>query len=174
MRETGFVRYLIVVRHCEARPAGVGELDSDRPLSARGQRQREDLAEWWERVAVRRSFLPKLVLVSSARRTRETAESLRNYDEVSLEVSATIYNGSREVEPVEILSELSLLDSGSGHLAVVGHNPTLSEVIFYLLGCWPRELGDGLAPGGVVVLGWTENFLTPHPAPRVVETYQAT
>ncbi len=148
------MRYLFVVRHCEARPARAGESDLGRPLSERGRTQVLALRQWLSDVAQARGYLPVRLLVSSARRTLETAEAFRGHLEGDAVVSEAIYNGVRDVGANDMLKELESIEGANRHLAVVGHNPTVSDLVFHLLGRWPEELSRGFAPGTAVVLGF--------------------
>jgi len=111
---------LILWRHAEAEDAD-GKADVDRELTKKGRRQAERMAQW---------LRPRLgsdwrILVSPATRTLQTVEPLaRDFarsDAVGLEAT-----------PRSILREAGWPD-GKGGVVVVGHQPTLGEVVAQLL-----------------------------------------
>jgi phosphohistidine phosphatase len=174
MRDTGEMRFLLIVRHCEARPASGSERDWDRPLTDRGREQAAQIREWMTEEALTRGYVPARVLVSSARRTRETFTQTFEAAGVVEEsvVSNLIYNGGRDVSGEDILADLGALDDVRSNLAVVAHNPSVSELVYGLVGGWPEGLSEGLPVGAVIVLElddnrpvglshyrWIENFL---------------
>ncbi|WP_395699211.1 SixA phosphatase family protein [Aquabacterium sp.] len=112
---------LILWRHAEARDVTEGEDDLQRPLTLRGQKQAQRMAEWLNR------FLPAStrVLVSPALRTRQTADALgRKYRLIeSLAPGA----GSSQ-----LLTAARWPDSREPVL-VVGHQPTLGQTAAYLM-----------------------------------------
>lgn len=109
---------LILWRHADARDGGP---DMERPLTAKGVKQAEQMAAW---LAPR---LPKdtRILVSPAVRAYQTANALgRNYETVS------------EIAPgadgVHVLAAAGWPDA-RGTVLVVGHQPTLGEAASLLL-----------------------------------------
>ncbi|MBI5255712.1 MAG: phosphohistidine phosphatase SixA [Burkholderiales bacterium] len=112
---------LILWRHAEAREAEDGEDDLARPLTSRGIKQAQRMAEWLNR------FLPEStrVLVSPALRTRQTADALgrkyRTLDALAPGASAS-----------QLLAAARWPDSREPVL-VVGHQPTLGQTAAYLM-----------------------------------------
>ncbi len=112
---------LILWRHAEARDATEGEDDLQRPLTMRGQKQAQRMAEWLNR------FLPEStkVLVSPALRTRQTADALgRKYrliDSLAPGAGAS-----------QLLAAARWPDSREPVL-IVGHQPTLGQTAAYLM-----------------------------------------
>jgi len=118
--------------------------DFDRALDARGQREAIDAAH---RLATLDE--PDVILVSSARRTRETAAT------VLAELARPL--GDMRLEPALYLADLATLQSTIAKLAdtqrhalLIGHNPGLSDLAFEWL---TGEIGappfNGLATGGL-------------------------
>ncbi len=112
---------LILWRHAEARNALAEEDDALRPLTARGERHAQRIAEWLNQ------FLPEStrILVSPSLRTRQTADALgRKY---------------RLAEPlgtqasVEELLRLTRWPHSREPVLVVGHQPKLGQVAARLL-----------------------------------------
>ena len=66
------MRELILLRHAHAEPAGNGQADLDRPLSAEGLAEAEAAGRW----LAENKLVPDCVLCSPSRRTRETLEAV--------------------------------------------------------------------------------------------------
>jgi phosphohistidine phosphatase len=117
---------LILWRHAEARDlaeeAPTAEADLARPLTPRGEKQAQRMAEWLNR------FLPEStrILVSPALRTRQTADALgrkyRTVDALAPGVSHT-----------QALAASRWPDSREPVL-LVGHQPVLGQLAGYLMG----------------------------------------
>ncbi|MEV6103204.1 histidine phosphatase family protein [Streptomyces sp. NPDC051940] len=120
-------RRLVVLRHAKsAWPEGVP--DPQRPLADRGRRDAPAAGRWLRAAG----FRPDLVLVSPARRTRQTwnlvADQLDEPPEAVLE--PRLYHAEAEA----LLEVLHELPSGAGSVLLVGHNPELQELVLGLAG----------------------------------------
>ncbi|MGH9021078.1 MAG: SixA phosphatase family protein [Acidimicrobiales bacterium] len=144
------MRYLIVVRHAESTKARAGERDVDRALSERGVNQCAQLRASASDPAELGAYGPVTALVSSATRTRETFErAFGGLDLVaSMETSDLMYNGQRDVGPEDVLIDLAAIDPVTTSLMVVGHNPTLLELMIALSARLPGKLRRGHFPTG--------------------------
>jgi phosphohistidine phosphatase SixA len=151
------MRYLLIVRHCDALPASAGQTDLDRVLSPVGEAQAAGLRTWAHENA--EVYGPVTALVSMARRTRQTF--FLGFDETGLvthhEESMLMYNGRRDVSAEDVLIDVAAIDPITTSLMVVGHNPTVHELVVTLLGEDPDELRSGFEPGTVVVLALPDN-----------------
>lgn len=112
---------LILWRHAEAEDADGRTSDLERRLTRRGEKQARRVAQW---------LLPRLsqgtrVLVSPARRTRQTADAL----ETSYEIEPRIAPGAAAPE---ILAAAGW-PRHQGTVLVVGHQPSLGELASLLL-----------------------------------------
>jgi phosphohistidine phosphatase len=112
---------LILWRHAEARDAADGEDDLARPLTSRGIKQAQRMAEWLNR------FLPETtrVLVSPALRTRQTAEALGRKQRLTEALAPG-------AGPSQLLAAARWPESREPVL-VVGHQPTLGQTAAYLM-----------------------------------------
>jgi phosphohistidine phosphatase len=113
---------LILWRHAEARDAKEGEDDLERPLTPRGEKQAERMADWLNR------FLPEStrVLVSPSRRTRQTADALgRKYRVVD-----TLAPGTTAAQ----LMTVARWPDSREPVLLVGHQPSLGQLAACLLG----------------------------------------
>ncbi len=120
------MRRLILFRHAKAEPRSPGGEDIARPLASRGR----DDAAIMGAVLARAGLAPDLVLVSPARRARETWQYARGpFPGVAVEVRKGLYNAA----PEGVAAELEAGTDGAGTVMVVGHNPSLQELAVSLL-----------------------------------------
>lgn len=122
-------RIVTLIRHAHADNARSGQEDADRPLSARGQKEAAQAAA----ALAAAGRIPDLVLVSPSRRTRATADELVRA--LGLDPQAVRIEERLHLAPVDML--LGVLQGSADahrHLAVVGHNPGLSDFLRTLTG----------------------------------------
>ncbi|WP_459677062.1 SixA phosphatase family protein [Acidisoma sp. 7E03] len=128
------MRHLLLLRHAKSSWHDPSLADHDRPLDAEGQA---------DAAAMRGAILslglaPDLVLVSSARRTRETLEHLQPLPGApQTEVTGDLYLAS----PRQILEQLAELPGETGRVLVIAHNPGLHDLAMILLGAHAASLG---------------------------------
>ncbi|MHB8429037.1 MAG: SixA phosphatase family protein [Acidimicrobiales bacterium] len=137
MPETASSRYLWIIRHAKAERAPLeAAQDRDRPLTARGRRDAEALGK---RLAAKPPSLgvddgaprPELIVCSAAVRTQETASLVAAPRDGGLRVDAyrSLYGAGADV----VLRFVRGVDQAVTSLAVVGHNPTMMELVWELL-----------------------------------------
>jgi phosphohistidine phosphatase len=125
---------IFLVRHAHAEK---GEPDELRPLSDRGREEAKALAAQLAGHATP----PALVLTSPLLRARQAAEPIAREAGVELRVDERLSPGMTAERLREALEEL---DDAESPVAVVGHQPDLSEIAFELTGEDP-----GFPTGGV-------------------------
>lgn len=123
---------LILWRHADAED---GAPDEERKLTPKGEKQAQRMAAWLK------ERLPKdaVVLASTARRARETAQALTRKFETTPEIGT----GST---PRSVLKAAGWPD-GDGTVVVVGHQPTLGQTA--ALALTGSEEGWSVKKGGV-------------------------
>jgi len=141
------VRYLWVVRHGKAASdAPWGGTDRERPLTARGRR---DAAALGRRLTEEPPILdlegvpaPDMAICSAAVRTRQTADLIvkATGDRLPLDSYRSLYEADTDV----VLQYLREIDEGVISLLLVGHNPTMFDLVWELLG----DSGEGAEGGG--------------------------
>ncbi len=135
------MKLLTLIRHAKAdSPAGI-KSDFDRPLSPRGA---ADVPRVAGRYAPPQP--PQWILVSSAARAMATARlfiDTCNYPASLLSPSDALYHADWR----QLLALLQQTDEQYQHVAVVGHNPTISELSAMLSG-----QPDRFSPGTVATL----------------------
>ena len=112
---------LILLRHGKADSVSSLGGDLERGLTDRGRRDTALMG----RVLAEAGFTPDLVLVSSARRTRETWEEVSPaFPKAAVEFSRGLYLASRE----HLLHALDATGDTATCLMIIGHNPGLHEL----------------------------------------------
>jgi phosphohistidine phosphatase len=120
------MRQLILLRHAEAQSQGAGIPDFDRALTGQGRTEALDAAECLKRAAIRLDGF----LVSPAVRARETALIVAAQLDFNQELlyDETLYHG----DAMALLSRLQRCDARAVSVLLVGHNPSVSELVRYL------------------------------------------
>ncbi|MEU8800719.1 histidine phosphatase family protein [Spirillospora sp. NPDC048819] len=115
-----------VLRHAKA-VAGLGIADIDRTLNDRGRRDAAAAGEWLRA----NDLVPELVLCSTSARTRETLALLDVDAEVSFE------SGIYDNDPDGLLALVAQTPDDVGRLLLVGHNPSVHQLVHDLTGSAP-------------------------------------
>lgn len=155
------MKQLILIRHGEA---GFSDgVDFQRQLTARGK---ENLVKLGETLS-NREIKVDLLYCSSATRTRETAEILKQYIEISEEIlSKEIYEGHLD----SLVKLLEKTPNTVETCMLIGHNPTISLLVSHLTD------GDyvGLQPGMCAFLNLEINdwMIIGHDTATLVEVLQ--
>jgi phosphohistidine phosphatase SixA len=137
------MRELVLLRHAHAEPAANGQDDEDRALSPEGRAEAEAAGEWLRQ----HGYVPERVLVSPARRTRETLEAVLGVlGYVEQRADRRIY----EATPGTLM-QVADEHRELGRVLLVGHNPGLEQLASLLAS---GQSGDfrGMPAGGVAVL----------------------
>jgi len=132
------MKRLTLIRHANADWKNASVPDFDRPLNKRGLGEGEALGK----LLLEQELVPDLVLTSPARRTQQTTEILVR--KLALPARHVKAAESLYLAPLEdILALIRATGPKVQHLAVVGHNPGLSE------------LAKQMAPEGVTVVDFS-------------------
>jgi phosphohistidine phosphatase len=114
---------LTLIRHANAEWKDANIPDFDRPLNKRGQSEAEGIGK----VLLEAGLVPDLVLASTAKRTQQTAETVARLMGLAarrLKLVEQLYLARAEV----MLSYAQATGPKVHHLAMVGHNPGISEL----------------------------------------------
>jgi phosphohistidine phosphatase len=122
------MKALILLRHAKSSWAEPGLSDYDRPLNDRGKRDAPRVGE----VLLERGLSPGLVLSSSAKRARKTAQKV--LDASGLKVELRLLDELYLAAPEAYICELQNLPEDIQQVLVVGHNPGLEELLRSLVG----------------------------------------
>lgn len=135
---------LWILRHAKAEAHSPTGRDQDRALAAAGQRACHGLKRWLEESDL---TLPEMILVSPARRTRETADlALDGLAAGEWQSSEALWMANTR-ELAELIEQQGA--NGVQSLMLVGHNPGLEDLVAQLGGRLPAH---GLKPGTLVVM----------------------
>jgi phosphohistidine phosphatase len=102
--------------------------DHERPLAPRGEKAARRIAEHVRGARI----APELVLCSTALRARQTLAALLPVltGDVEIRLEAALYGAG----VAQVLARLREVDESVGSVLVVGHNPTLHELVLALTG----------------------------------------
>jgi phosphohistidine phosphatase len=122
------MKTLLLMRHAKAADAKGGQPDTDRPLSAPGQRDAVRLGSWLRQ----QGLVPDLVISSSARRAAETAAAVIESSGCGGEWQATpsLY----EAEAKAYFEVLRRVPAACATVLVVAHNPGIEGMVEALTG----------------------------------------
>lgn len=116
---------LLLLRHAKAEKAREDESDHDRALSERGRHAARGMRERMRAMGIE----PDVVLVSSARRTRETLDLVTAWQELSnVDVLDALYMAGAQ----RMIDLLRAQRETARSLLLVGHNPGLHELAVLL------------------------------------------
>jgi phosphohistidine phosphatase len=157
--QTVTVRFLTIVRHAKAEKDSDDGSDYARTLNGRGRRQCEELRRWASNDEELGQFGPATALVSSAARTTETFRlAFEGTPFVSVvHTSALMYNGRRRVTAEDVLIDLAAIDPVTTSLLVVGHNPTVLELLVTLASDLPLEFAREYPLAGAYIFALRDN-----------------
>ena len=117
------MRTLILLRHAKAVRAHEAPDDKSRALTGRGRREAGEAGAVMEDAGLK----PALALVSTATRTRETAEhALANF-KLETRLEEALYHAA----PEGVWDAFEASEAGS--VVIVGHNPGLGELVSMLV-----------------------------------------
>lgn len=140
---------LHLVRHAKASRDNPVD-DHDRPLAPRGRRAAPEMARWM----AEQGIAPELVLVSTARRCRETWAGMQA--EFPARPTVEMEDGLYLASAAEILARLRRLPAGRREVMVIGHNPGLHELAASLAGDGAeserRQLQEKFSTGALATL----------------------
>lgn len=165
---------LMLLRHAKSDWSQPGTRDHDRPLNARGRGAAPRIGAYM----ADEHLVPQHVLVSSARRTRETWALVAG--ELGKAKPAVAFEDRLyESPPAAILSAIRETPDGVTPLLVVGHNPSMQALAMSLTGAGEKSAMDLIADkyptGGLAIVdfdlarwsgvgagkGRLERFVTP-------------
>jgi len=120
------MRTLYIMRHCKSRWDQSNVQDIDRKLSARGKRDAHNIGG---RLALEVPP-PDLIITSTARRARATAKRVAKAWGYKAEriKEPRLYDATRQ----SCVGLLRALDDSVESVMIVGHNPHLEEMVFFL------------------------------------------
>ncbi|MBN2281531.1 MAG: histidine phosphatase family protein [Candidatus Marinimicrobia bacterium] len=123
------MKTLYLVRHAKTVEGSPDLKDFDRYLKPRGISDSRVMASLMKK----NSWLPETIITSPAKRARQTAElfcEIFQYSHERIVEEKSLYYGG-QVEMIDLLQNIS---NDSESVMIIGHNPTIHEVVNYLVG----------------------------------------
>lgn len=144
------MKTLLILRHAKAEPPDDNMSDHDRPLAPRGKKDAPRIGNW----LADQSLVPQAILSSDAARAKATAR---------LVAEACDFNGDIQLfrqlymaMPETYLEVVAAAAEEADRVLVVGHNPTLDDLLFLLTGSHEGFPTAGLAVIDLAVETWSE------------------
>ena len=118
------MKKLLLIRHAKATHE-TGYIDFERPLQERGL---QDAAIMAARLK-EKNIIPQLLVASPALRTLSTANIFSQHLAIpQAQTNKDIY----EATTLALIKVINALPDGHGFIALVGHNPGMSDLLYYL------------------------------------------
>ncbi len=120
------MKAVYLLRHAKSDWAEAGLKDHERPLSERGKKAAPQMAAYIKS----KKYRPDLILCSTARRTVETYDALKEVlgDSVSVRFEDSLYLA----EPRHLMDRLRWLDDAVKSVMIIGHNPGIAQLALQL------------------------------------------
>ena len=141
---------VLILRHAKSSWDPPSISDKDRPLNSRGQRDAPKVGQ----LLIEEQLVPDLILTSSAKRARQTANLVGG--------SSQYAHGITEVsqfylaQPLVYMSYLSDLPDHYSRVMLIGHNPGLELLIDELTSCHETMPTAALAQVCLPIDNWPE------------------
>jgi phosphohistidine phosphatase len=151
---------LIIMRHAKSDWVEGNKHDFDRSLSERGNDDAKKIARW----LVEEKLIPDIIVVSPARRAKETADivcTILEFDIKNIQWVDAIYE-ARLGDLLKII-----MDKAKQHNAMllIGHNPGLDNLLCYLSENEPDLTPSGklLTTSAIAVLEYKNRWIDTEP-----------
>ena len=144
------MKTLLILRHAKAVPATADQPDYARPLAARGEGDAPRIGK----LLLDKQLVPEVILASSAARAKQTAELVAGAADFSgrLELLRELYMAT----PKTYVEALRREGNSQASALVVGHNPTLDQLLYLLTGQRESFPTAGLAVVALKIKDWSE------------------
>lgn len=123
------MKKLIILRHAKSSWKDQGVTDFERKLNKRGKAQIPEIGEFFKNDL----NLPDVFITSPAKRTKKTAKKIADiiiFDKARIVNDIRVY----EAELDTLIRIISEIGETFETVCICGHNPGLSELIYYLTG----------------------------------------
>ena len=144
------MKILLILRHAKSSWKNASLADFDRPLNKRGKQDAPLMGQWMREYGLQ----PELILSSPAERARMTAEAVAQ--ECGYEGAVLFDRDLYAFDYEPYLQVLSTLQDNYECVMVVGHNPSLEELIEALTGEYHRFPTAALAELHLPIDNWGE------------------
>jgi len=142
------VKTLLILRHAKSSWQQPGQDDHDRPLNDRGKRDAPRMG----RLLADEDRVPDLILSSTARRARRTAEIVA--EACGYDGEIVLCRDFYDAEPEAYLEAVRARGGSAERVMVVGHNPILEMLVEHLTGRAETMPTAALAEVALPIDGW--------------------
>ena len=144
------MKTLLILRHAKAIGKDEGVEDFDRGLNDRGKRDAPQVGK----LLKKQSLVPDLIVASSAKRTRKTAEYVAAASDFRGETRLTLelYDAGRQ----KLLDAVRGLPDSASRVLLVGHNPGLEVLLETLTGHRQMLVTSALAEVVLPIDNWRD------------------
>jgi phosphohistidine phosphatase len=143
------MKTLLLLRHAKSSWKNSDSDDHERPLNKRGKKDAPRMG----RLLRDENLLPDLVVASSAKRCRKTAEQIIQHSDYRGEtrICGELY----EADANKLRLFLTRLPDETGRVLVIGHNPGLEELLEPLAGVYTPLSTAALAQVELPIETWS-------------------
>ena len=144
------MKTLLVLRHAKSSWKHPETSDHDRPLNKRGKRDAPSMG----RLVAAKGLLPDVIVSSTAKRARRTADEVAQHSgyEGAVQLERHLYLAS----PDEVVDVVRSVAGGARRVMVVGHNPGLEDLVARLAGRPETLPTAALAEVRLSIRSWKE------------------
>jgi len=139
------MKTLLLIRHAKAEGGDFGQSDVTRRLSEHGEKQAHDITNQIKS----EGLTPDFILSSSAERTQRTTQILTSGMDCSMQ-QVQWCDDLYLAEPNLLFDAARQADDANQTLAIVAHNPGLSELADHLL----NKPVSGMSTATVIAITW--------------------
>ena len=142
------MKTLLILRHAKSSWGNAQLADYDRPLNERGRADAPRVGRWLRQ----QELIPDLIITSAAERALATAESvaLTSGYEAEIRVTRRLY----EADVDDYLAVIGEMGGRAEVLLVVGHNPTVEDLVMTLCGQTEQMSTAALAQMRLDIAQW--------------------
>jgi phosphohistidine phosphatase len=145
------MKTLLLMRHGKSSWKDVKkDEDKLRPLTKKGEKDVEKMSELLEE----KEILPQIILTSTAKRARETANIF--LDQCCGEITYIALDTLYLAEPPAIIEALKTLPDQADRVIVIGHNPGLEGLLQHLTGAVESLPTSSIAYLELPIERWSE------------------
>ncbi len=125
---TPALRELLILRHAKSDHSDPTLADFDRPLSERGREDAHTIGRWLQS----QRLLPDYIMTSPAKRTLQTIRRAKSHFDIDNRIQCHHEPSLYEATLTDLLTALAATPAQHERLLIVGHNPSLEQLLTYL------------------------------------------
>jgi phosphohistidine phosphatase len=151
------MKTLLLMRHGKSSWKDVKkDEDKLRPLAKKGEKDAQKMSELLEE----KEILPQVILTSTAKRARETANIF--LDQCSGEITFIALDALYLAEPQVVIDALKTIPDRADRVMVIGHNPGLEGVLQHITGEVESLPTSSIASLELPIESWSEISIETH------------